>query len=561
MSVYKPFLTILLTCSLLHAQSDEPASELLTEHPLQDIPNVILIIADDLGNEDLAPAQDRYSITPHIQQLAQQSLRWENFYVSPVDTLSRASLFTGRYNARTKVLGESFGLATMANDEITLAEALSESGYKTGIFGTWGLGDHYPSRATDQGFQTSLTHRGASFNHPAKIISSNGEQILLKNNYEHQVDGNLNDIFFSSAKSFIQQAKAHQSSFFVTISTSNPATTPAESHQHLINFDKNVGELTALLKAEEVDQNTIIILLGDTGSRFTESHHSLRGNKGSLYEGGVKSSLLISWPAKIQHAQTVRNNVAAHIDIMPTIMDACGYGVEEAYGYDGRSLLPQIEKADRELPERAFVQQWHRGQRLTKNHHFMVRKGNWKLLNPSDPSTSNLSSKNYELYDLNTDPKESKNLASENQTKATELLAAYNEWFKDVTDSRIRDAAPSYILVDRQEENPLVLTWQNRLAKDWGYQQSGFWKLSFEHEGRCDVRVEFPAEFDQDLTGWTAEIYLGKQTYSQVIHSGEHHYLFPNVQFARGNHHLRSTFTSPDGLKTISGYQVRLSHR
>lgn len=565
MPTLKPILTLLFACNCaLQAQSEELPSDSYQEDLLEDSPNVVLIIANDLGPNILAYSEDGKSLTPSINSLAKQSVSWENFYISPNSALTRASLFTGRYSIRTKVLDSGHGVAMLSSDEMTLAEVLQGNGYKTALFGTWGLGDHLPSRASDQGFQTTLTHRGSEINGPSKIISNSiGENavILLQDNYEKSAEGEINDQFFNSAKKFIQQSKQHQSSFFVTISATNTSTTPEQTLKHISAFDRNIGELMSLLKFEELDNNTIVVLLSDSGPRSNHFSSSLKGTQGSLYEGGVRSPLLISWPEKIKIGRTVTKTSAAHIDIMPTLLDACGNGVEEAFDFDGRSLLPLLESPTAQLSDRPFYQQWHRGQKPTRYHHFMVRKGDWKLLNPSDPLKSNPSSKNYELYNLVDDPSEATNVAAGNEATVKELLADYSAWFQDVTETRIRDAAPSYILVDRAKENPLVLTWQSRLAKDNGMENPGFWKLYFEHNGRCDVRAEFPIDFNLDLTGWSGELTIGKKKHTIMIHEGEKHFVFPGIPFIKGRHHLRCKFISPDGKQTISSYQVRIHHR
>src|SRR5262249_36734858 len=123
-------------------------------------PNVLLIITDDQGWGDFGFHGNPVLKTPHLDRLASQSVELEHFHVSPVCSPTRASLLTGRYNYRTGVVDTYLGRSTMADDETTLAEMLAAAGYRTGIFGKWHLGDHYPARPIDQGFQEALVHGG-----------------------------------------------------------------------------------------------------------------------------------------------------------------------------------------------------------------------------------------------------------------------------------------------------------------------------------------------------------------------------------------------------------------
>ena len=132
-------------------------------------PNIVLIMADDMGHGDLGVHGNPIIRTPHLDRLAKQSVRFKNFYVSPVCSPTRASLLTGRYHYRTGVIHTSRGGAMMHGDEVTVAELLKVAGYRTGVFGKWHLGDTYPMRPQDQGFDESLVHPSGDTAKPATV--------------------------------------------------------------------------------------------------------------------------------------------------------------------------------------------------------------------------------------------------------------------------------------------------------------------------------------------------------------------------------------------------------
>lgn len=563
-------------------------SELLEELP----PNVILLMTDDLGYGDIGFEGNKWVDTPNFDKLAESSIRWKNFYVSPVGSLTRASTFTGRYNIRTKVIDTSLGRSMMASDEITLAEALGGAGYKTGLFGKWHLGDHFPMRPNDQGFDTSLIFRGGGLGQPSDPIENEGRYtnpILFKNDNEISTVGYSTNVFFDAAKEFIAEANDNQQPFFAAITVNVPHAPYSDVPESLLkkyqakdlsgwgddadtdtlariaamidNLDQNLGELEAFLESQKLSKNTIIVFCSDNGPDSLRFNKGLKGKKGDIYEGGIRSPLWIKWPEKFTQGREVSDNVAADIDIMPTLLDACELGTPEAFEFDGRSLLPQILETDKTLPERPLVIQWHRGATPVKHHHFMVRQGKWKLLNPSNPLEARLDSRNYELYDLDNDPGETTNVIKEYEDKSVELLNIYNSWLKDVTETRLRDRGTPYILVDREKENPLVLTWQNRISKSWNYAEEGFWKTHFEHSGRCDVRLEFPLDFDRDLANWEARLTIGRDIYTQKVTKNAQGITFTGINFNKGKHLLKAAFISPEGNELVGAYQVRVLHR
>jgi len=607
----------LLLLNLAQAQDSEPNEQLTNEPtipakpnivPDQTIdtsinqPNVILIMTDDQGWGDFGTHGNKIIETPNLDQLATKSINWGNFYVSPVCSPTRASLMTGRYNQRTKCLDTYLGRSMMASDEVTIAEALGGAGYATGIFGKWHLGDNYPMRPSDQGFEYSFIHKGGGLGQPSDAIENSNrytDPILYRNNSEVATKGYCTDLYFDEALSFISQAQTSKRPFFAYIAPNAPHfpshDVPKALLEHykqkdissllpddlkenakqidkvqrvaamITNIDQNVGRLIKHLSDKELLDNTLIIYLNDNGPNTLRYTGAFRGMKSNIYEGGVRSPLWLHWPKKFKSPKTITSNLAAHIDIMPTIMDACELGVPEAFQFDGRSLLPKSLDESTELASRPIIIQAHRGANLVKHHNFMIRDKQWKLLHDSGFGNTRLTErKPYELYDLNSDPGETKNLAEQNPEIVKELTDKYDAWYNDVTETRVRDKGIPLIIADKEKENPLVLSWQERISKNWGIDYDGIWKVYFPENTRTDVIIyAAPGKKlkGKKLAGYTPTLQLESQIFKGRKMENENFAIFQGITIPKGKHNIQAMFVSDDGSDTAHAYQVRFIHR
>ena len=206
--------TLLLLCCLIRLE-DASAIE-------ADPPNVIVMMSDDQGGADYGFMGNEVIRTPHLDKMVSNGGLLTNFYVSPVCAPTRASLMTGRYNYRTRCIDTYVGRAMMDNEEITLAEYLKRAGYRTGIYGKWHLGDAYPMRPMDQGFEESLVHLGGGIGQPSDPFGAEGkytDPTLLKNGVETPMKGYCTDIYFDAAIDFITRAASRDEPFFTYIAT------------------------------------------------------------------------------------------------------------------------------------------------------------------------------------------------------------------------------------------------------------------------------------------------------------------------------------------------------
>ncbi len=386
-------------------------------------PNIVIILTDDQGYGDLGVTGNPVLRTPNIDALSRRAASMTTFYVSPVCAPTRASLMTGRYNYRTRVVDTYMGRAMMEPDEVTVAEVLQEAGYATGIFGKWHLGDCYPMRPMDQGFEMSLVHRGGGIGQPSDPPGGEGRYTnatLFRNGRRVETDGYCTDVYFDAAIQWIEDAHRDERRSFTYIATNAPHgpfhDVPQDLYDQyrvmnldndqfpqreghalpdtadtdrrarifamITNIDENVGRLVARLGALGILDNTLIIFMVDNGPNGRRYVAGFRGMKGGVYEGGIRSPFFAHWPARLAAGRT-SDRIAAHIDVMPTILDACGVEPPDGVRLDGRSLLPLLEGRQVAWPDRTIVIQTHRGDVPVRYHHCATRSQRWKLVHSS----------------------------------------------------------------------------------------------------------------------------------------------------------------------------------
>ena len=496
----------------------------LARDPKEKRPNIVLFVSDDQGYGDLSLHGNPALQTPNLDRIAQEGAEFTDFLVNPVCSPTRSSLLTGRYYYRTGVVDTYLGRSMMYNDEVTIAEVLRGVGYKTGIFGKWHLGDHYPLRPMEQGFEEVLVHEGGGIGQPSDPPDGNSyfNPKLMHNGRQEQRNGYCTDVFFDSALEFISKKK-HQP-FFAYLATNAPHVplqvaesyvapfrdkgldeTTAKTYGMLANLDENSGRLLAHLKAQGIDDNTILIFMSDNGPTPARFNSGLRGLKGTVYEGGLRVPFFVRWPATIKAGVKI-DRLAAHIDVFPTLLEACGVPPPAVPTRDGVSLYPLLSQPHASQPwqDRTLYFQWHRGDAGELYNNCAARQQRFKLVNGK------------ELYDLDKDPGESKDISAEQPERVAAMRAGYEAWFKDV--AATRHFVPPRIYLGTRFENPVLLTRQ-----DWrGPQASwlpgglGYWEVDVRKRGDYEFSLIFPVT---EASG-TAQVILGAAKGSVEIAQG-----------------------------------------
>ncbi len=491
-------------------------------------PNVLLIVTDDQGYGDLGSTGNPVLKTPRLDALAAGSARFRSFYVSPVCSPTRASLMTGRYNYRTGVVDTFRGRSRMHPGEVTIAEALASSGYRTGIFGKWHLGDNAPCRAMDQGFAESLVHRGGGIGQG--FAPPGGDRytdpILLRNGAEERARGYCTDIFADAAIRFIEADPGRPFLAYLAFNAPHDplevperyleryagfhprrrdpggAQTPggeeeagsvARVYAMLASVDENVGRVLDRLDQLGLGRDTIVVFLSDNGPAQPRFNAGLRGRKESVHEGGIRVPCFVRWPGKVEPGRVV-GPIAAHIDLMPTLLSACGVAPPVGVPMDGRDLMPLLEGKAVDWPERVLYFQWHRGDRPEAGRAFAARGTRFKLTQALGVEPGPLPRPpRYQLFDILADPAERDDLADRHPEEVVDLLRGYRAWFDEVASARNPAVPP--IQVGSPSENPVTLTRQ-----DW--------------------RGSATAWADGELGGWDVDVVAGGTYDATLLHSG-----------------------------------------
>lgn len=487
-------------------------------------PNVVVIMTDDQGHGDLGFHGNPKIKTPNLDRFARQSARFKSFYVSPVCSPTRSSLMTGRYNYRTGVVDTFIGRSMMHPDEVTLAQMLAAAGYRTGIFGKWHLGDHFPLRAMDRGFQEALILKGGGLVQPSDPPGGNSyfDPILEHNGKDVKTKGYVTDVLTDAAMDFIRKNK--DGPFFVYVPFNcphGPLQVPdaylqkykgvdlsfdafpkighplpgkaneeetAKVYAMITNVDDNVGRLLALLDELMLAENTLVIFLTDNGPQQVRYNSGMLQRKGSVHEGGVRVPCFLRWPAGFKGDRDLAP-IAAHIDLTPTIISACGVARPKTVALDGLDLMPLLRGDKVQWPDRTIYIQWHRGDEPEMNRACAARSQKWKLVQPEGVNQKPGPKAAWKLYDMEVDPLEMNDIAAQKPEIVAAMRKGYEAWFKDV--SSTRGFAPPRIHLGAKEENPVLLTRQ-----DWRGPQSGWTPKSLGH---WEVLIARPGTFDVTL--------------------------------------------------------------
>lgn len=559
-------------------------------------PNVVVILTDDQGFAELGATGNPIIRTPHIDRLARESVSLVNFHVMPVCSPTRAGFFTGRYAYRTGVTDTWMGRSLMYPAEMTLAEMLRDGGYRTGIFGKWHLGDNYPRRAMDQGFEESLVLNGGGLAQPGdppQPVDERGAYFnatLSHNGNWVKTDDYISDVITDAAIRFVEQHRNNP--FFVYLSFNcphspfqvpdrysknypaavfNPTNFPsagnpmsgnhkpdvlARVYGMVENIDENVGRLLSRLDALNLTEDTIVVFFSDNGAtRHNGFNGGLRGWKGTPYQGGIQQFCFIRWPAQFKAGHQIEQ-ITSHIDLAPTLLDLCGVRKPRRVKFDGVSLAPLLRGEAVRWPERMLFAQWHRGDVPDQYRHFAVRSQDWKLVQPHGREEPWNGQTEFQLFNITNDPYEQHDLAAQYPERVAELKRAYERWFDDVTSGKHLEK-PQRIQIGTRMENPVLLTrqdWRGPRA-NWTADGIGYWELEVTARGRYDIRVLFEPSNTESILAVNCAGY----SVTKTISAGVREHLFENVQLTAGPARLKAVIA--EGLESRGAHYVEIRRR
>ncbi len=417
-------------------------------------PNIVFLIADDAGWGDCSFNGNTNLRTPALDRIAREGAVLDRFFVCAVCAPTRAELLTGRCHARTGVSGVSTGQERLNVDEQTLADVFKAVGYATGAFGKWHNGSQWPYHPNARGFAEyygfTSGHWGEYFDPP---LEHNGEPVRGK--------GFIADDVTTHALEFIEQHRAEPFLCWLAFNTPHsPWAAPAEDWARfkdqpialraaegqenldqtrcalamMENLDRNAGRVLQRLDDLKLRENTIVIYLSDNGPNAARWNGGMKGRKGSVEEGGVRSACFIRWPAGGIKPGTVVPQIAGAIDLLPTLSALAGVPRTGTKPLDGRDLSPLLLGKSEEWPERLIFSQQNQQVSARSQRHRLDAKG--------------------ALFDMQTDPAQTKDIAAENPDIAAEMTAALAAWRKTMP-PRGPDARPFTIGHPGAKRTPL----------------------------------------------------------------------------------------------------------
>jgi len=491
--------------------------------PPESRPNVVLVITDDQGWFDVGVHGNPHIETPVMDRLAREGVRFSRFYCSPVCTPTRAALMTGRHYQRTGAIDTYKGRDTLHFQEVTLGQVFQSQGYRTACIGKWHLGRYMRYHPNERGFEEFFGFWQYGF-----INRYDDSDELWHNKRPVVTTGYVTDVLTDQAISFIEQNQKNP--FFLYLAYNachSPYLVPdpyiarylkkglplqqARIYGMLTALDENLGRLLGTLERLKLAENTVVIFMGDNGGVSTYYKCGLRGNKGSVYEGGIRVPFFIRWPGRFP-AGAVLGAMAQHIDVFPTLCELIGVAPPKVRIQDGRSLLSLIRKGGGPSPHTHLFHQWNRVRPLldppadpneAPADERKAFRPNWAV---HDPRGYKLISTG-ELFDLNNDPGEEHDLAAAHGDVVRELRGQFERFFKEVTAGQIYRRVP--IEVGRKDENPveLDLTWGEPVGKkvrptyrhynrdtieDWSeVGDSVRWHIEVMEAGRYEVTLEY----------------------------------------------------------------------
>ena len=381
-------------------------------------PNIVIILADDMGWGDINANGNDLISTPVLNRLMSESLSFDRFYVCPLSAPTRAEMLTGRYFLRTGVSSVTRGYENMRSDEVTIAEALKDNGYRTGCFGKWHNGRYYPQHPNRQGFDEFVGF-------PVGHLGYYYDAWFLHNDEEKQSSGYTSDYFTRQAIEFIERNKEKPFLCYVSHNVPHsPFQVPEKYFSKyrqagldstlscvygmVENMDENIGLILQKLEELNIAENTIVIFFSDNGPNTDRYNGGMKGRKGSVDEGGVRVPFYIKWPGHISPSATAQ--LAQDIDIMPTLIGLCGLKYNPEKPFDGIDLSQIIKGKQKTFDRLIFSRQ---GNQNLENCNSSVRNNTYRLV---------LTRKDTLLYNLNDDPEQKNDIASTEKATTLSLL-------------------------------------------------------------------------------------------------------------------------------------------
>lgn len=576
-------------------------------------PNVIIILTDDQGYGDLGCHGNPVADTPSLDALHACSSRLSDFHVAPMCTPTRGQLMTGLDAARNGAMNVSSGRTMIRADLPTMADYFHEAGYHTGLFGKWHLGDNYPFRPQDRGFEETLWFPSSHISSlPDYWENDYFDDVYVHNGERKRMEGYCTEVFFREARHWMQHCIDNRNPFFAYLPTNAPHYpwwVPKHDHEAMEayftahedqlgdydhdqrasmirflamirNLDREIGELRGFLDEAGVAEDTIFIFMTDNGSTFGPAYYNagMRGGKCTLWEGGHRVPCFINWPKGGLNTERDVDGLTHVQDILPTLRDWCGLQLGEQE-LDGCSLDSVLRGDDRVDPDRMICVNYSRMPQCDyptpAAGSVMRREGagvlwqRWRLIEGTA------------LYHLDEDPLQEHNVFDDHPEIADKMIDGLDRWWDEVKDTANQ---PQRIIIGDDAENPAMLSacewWdvfldqQNQVRH--GCHKNSYWHLDVACAGRYlftlqrwPVEAELPLDAGSPATTITdgalpagtalpiasARIHIGSHDQRCECTEGDHAAVF-ELELDAGETLLHTWFFDQRGEPICGAYYV-----
>ncbi len=471
-------------------------------------PNVILIMTDDQGYGDLSCHGNPILKTPNLDRLHRESIRLTDFHVAPMCTPTRGQLMTGVDALRNGAMNVSSGRTLLRREFPTMPEIFSANKYRTGLFGKWHLGDNYPYRPQDRGFDESLWFPSSHISSAPDFWNNDYfDDVYIRNGVRQQTKGYCTDLFFNETMNWIDSREKKRQPFFCYLALNaphSPLFVPDKYREPyrdqppalasffgmIANIDENMGKLETFLRDRGLRENTIVIFMTDNGTAGGDSVHNagMRGRKTWLHEGGHRVPFFIRWPAGGLQSPSDIDLLTQSQDILPTLLDLCGLKKPRDAKFDGTSLAKVLRGKAEALPDRMLVTQFSRMDKpVPIKGDAAVLWNKWRLVS------------NNELYDISQDPAQKHDVVGEFPEVAATMRDHYERWWASV-EPEMNEFRPIHI--DSGKERTTLLTpcdWQDVFLD----QQAQIRRT--KRNGKWNLFVERPGQYEFALRRWPVE--------------------------------------------------------
>jgi arylsulfatase A-like enzyme len=534
-------------------------------------PNVIIILTDDQGYGEIAAHGNPIIKTPNMDKLHGESIRLTDFHVDPTCSPTRAALLTGRYSTRTGVWHTINGRSLLNPDEMTLAETFKSNGYTTGMIGKWHLGDNYPSRPQDQGFDYVAKHLGGGIGNGGDYWDNDYYDDTFQVNGEFKkFEGYCTDVWFKEATQFVE--KNQDKPFFLYLPTNAPhgpyivpdsyskpyvdagmPPTLAKFYGMIANLDENLGHFREKLNELGLTENTLLVFMTDNGTtagwidqeaKYPYFNAGMRGWKSSAWDGGHRVPCFWYWPKGNLTGGRDVSKLTAHIDVLPTLVDLLELKKLDGPAIDGKSLKPLLSGVKKMTwPDRSLFVHVQRAYLPPKWDASAVMNQKWRLIDGK------------ELYDIKADPGQQTDIAAEHPEVVKQLRGDYETWW-----ASLKPAMEQTVRIGLGgDENPMTLyshDWLMPGVKPAAWHQkhvqrgdliNGAWAVDVKQAGNYEISLyRWPSYLDKAMDITKARLIIGDVESSQDVEKSATKATFI-VKLNAGPAMLQTYLIRPDG--------------